>query len=415
MKIKSIIAFLIFIFSAQACLAITPKLADVEISNSAADSWQIILALTAPVKYKVALLSNPERLMVDLYKTDITADLDNITADSLIKKIRTNTDLETGTSRLVLELNQKIKYKDSLQKTKNSKAVILTLDLTTLDKAPNKTSKTEEPKTQETPEAAIIEAPPVKAGEVPEAKVTVPQKNESRDIIIIVDPGHGGHDPGAIGPDYTQEKNVNLAISRYLAKIINQTPGYKAVLTRDSDYFIPLRGRLKIARNNHADMFVAVHADFYKDPKARGATVFALSISGATSEAARYLAQKENESELGHFIADKDQTLQSVLINLTQSASLTSSLEIGGYIMQNLNDITKLHHHKVEQAAFVVLKEPEIPSLLVETGFISNAEEEQLLKNPIYQQQIAAAIATGIETYFAKKPPLGTALAAKKN
>jgi N-acetylmuramoyl-L-alanine amidase len=392
---KFIISAILF-FTINNVWAITPKLADIEISNTGANQCQVVLAITSKVKYKTMLLNKPERLVVDLYNTDlVTANLGDISDSLLIKAIRTGTDLKTGNLRLIFDLNKPIVLQTTLIEAENSKLISLVLDLTNKQKA----------------SAPVIVPQPITAPPAP--KVTIPQQTNSRDIVIVVDPGHGGEDPGAIGIDQVREKDVILAISKDLAYQINQIKGYRAVLTRDSDYFIPLRGRLKIARENHADMFVAVHADFYNNPAARGATVFALSTRGATSEAARYLAKKENESELGHVIADKDQTLQSVLINLTQSASISSSLEIGGYIMQNLNSITKLHHKKVEQAAFVVLKNPEIPSLLVETGFVSNAEEEKLLINPDYQQQIAAAIAAGIEAYFNKRPPLGTLTAGK--
>jgi N-acetylmuramoyl-L-alanine amidase len=230
--------------------------------------------------------------------------------------------------------------------------------------------------------------------------ITAPQEKHTHNIVI--DPGHGGKDPGATGVHGTHEKNVVLAISKYLQCDLNSHPGFHVVLTRNSDYFIPLTERLQIARNNHADLFVAIHADAYPNPNSHGATVFALSMNGATSVAAHWIAKQENESELGHMLYHKDRTLRSVLIDLTQTASITTSLEVGKLMIQNLDNITRLHHPIVEQAGFLVLKAPEIPSLLVETGFLSNAGEELKLRDPAYQQEIANALANGIIKYYQK-------------
>lgn len=235
-------------------------------------------------------------------------------------------------------------------------------------------------------------------------QITVSNQPKTRPIIIIIDPGHGGKDPGAVGIHNTKEKNVVLAIAKDLQQKLNSQPNTKAVLTRNGDYFIPLRTRLKIARQYHGDLFISIHADAYMNTYAQGASVYALSLRGATSEAARFLAKKENESELGHVIANKNPVLQSVLVDLTQTASITASLDVGYTVIHELAKLTKLHHDVVEQAAFVVLKEPDIPSLLVETGFISNASEELKLCNIQYQEKIAAALSSGIEDYFANHP-----------
>ena len=240
----------------------------------------------------------------------------------------------------------------------------------------------------------------------PEPKISLPSNKKTRTIVVIIDPGHGGHDPGAVGVNNIKEKEVVLAIAKYLQKKLNQQEGIKAILTRDGDYFIPLRERLKIARRNRGNLFISVHADNYMNSDAKGASVYALSLRGATSEAARFLARKENESELGHVIANKNPVLQSVLVNLTQTASISTSLEIGYEIIQELNGFAKMHQKAVEQAAFVVLKEPGIPSLLVETGFLSNAEEASKLSTSEYQQEIATALVSGIKHYFVKHPGL---------
>ena len=236
-----------------------------------------------------------------------------------------------------------------------------------------------------------------------------------RKIVVVIDPGHGGKDPGATGMHGTHEKNIVLNISKKLQTLINQQPGFYAVLTRSSDSFIPLRTRLDIARRDKADMFVAIHADAYLNHVAHGASVYALSSRGATSEAARWLAKEENQSELmgGVDLSDKENVLRSVLINLSQTATIHASLLIGQNLLTVLHQFTPLHHRKVEQAAFVVLKSPDIPSLLVETGFISNAAEEQNLNNSIYQEKIAEALMVGIVRYFKQYSPPDTWLAAQ--
>jgi|GEM_PF-1857945 len=238
-------------------------------------------------------------------------------------------------------------------------------------------------------------------------------KRYSSKIIVVIDPGHGGKDPGATGPRGTHEKKVVLAIAKKLQKEINSYPGFKAVLTRGDDRYLTLRYRLALARDYHGDMFVAIHADAYINASAHGASVFALSSRGATSEAARWLAQRENQSELmgGVDLADKNRTLRSVLIDLSQTATIGASLKMGSGIITNLRTIVPMHANHVEQAAFVVLKSPDIPSLLIETGFISNPTEEQQLIMRSHQQKLAQAIAKGIVHYFKTHPPRGSALA----
>lgn len=234
-------------------------------------------------------------------------------------------------------------------------------------------------------------------------KIYVKNTKKTQSMVVIIDPGHGGKDSGAVSINNTKEKDVVLAISQYLQKKLNEE-GIKAILTRDGDYFIPLRERLKIAQRYHGNLFISIHADDYMTSEAKGASVYALSLRGATSEAARFLAKKENESELGQVIANKNPVLQSVLINLTQTATIATSLDIGNEIIRGLNAVAIMHHDVVEQAAFLVLKEPEIPSLLVETGFLSNAEEALKLSYAEYQQEIAAALFSGINNYLIQHP-----------
>lgn len=256
-----------------------------------------------------------------------------------------------------------------------------------------------------------------KPGLALQTPITVPAPKRLRPIMVVIDPGHGGKDPGASGQKNTHEKRVVLDIAQKLEYLINQQPGFKAVLTRDADYYLTLRQRLNIAREHKADMFIAIHADAYADSAAHGFSVFALSQRGASSEAARWLAARENRSELmgGVGLADKENILRSVLINLSQSATISSSLAIGQNLLENVHSFAHLHHDQTEQAAFVVLKSPDIPSLLVETGFLSNQQEEGKLTDRNYQLNLARAMMLGIKQYFLKRPPPGTWLAAQQD
>jgi len=239
----------------------------------------------------------------------------------------------------------------------------------------------------------------------PSALPATPSRSSGKPIIVVIDPGHGGKDPGAVGPTGVREKDVVLAISKELQAAFNQQRGFKALLTRRSDVFIPLRERLSIAQRANADIFIAIHADAAYNDQATGASVFALSEHGATSEGARWLAKKENESELLYGVTvSKDQVLRSVLLDLSQTHTIAVSLEMGRSILNKLSSITKLHYARVEQAAFVVLKSPDIPSLLIETGYISNPTQEQHLKNPTYQHRMADVIVQGVVSYFRQHP-----------
>jgi N-acetylmuramoyl-L-alanine amidase len=249
-----------------------------------------------------------------------------------------------------------------------------------------------------------------------EVKAVKPASNGMRDVIIAVDPGHGGEDPGAKGPGGLYEKNVTLAIAKELVKLINDTPGYSAFLTRSSDYYVSLRGRTQIARNKGADLFVSIHADAFKDPRAQGAGVFALSQRGATSETARWLAQSENDADLvgGVNLGDKDPMLQEVLLDLSMTATVATSLDMGDKVIGQMKKFTKMHRGFVEQAGFAVLKNPDIPSLLIETGFITNPQEAKNLSNPKFRSTMAKGIFSGIDSHFRAKPPMDTALAAAR-
>jgi N-acetylmuramoyl-L-alanine amidase len=227
-------------------------------------------------------------------------------------------------------------------------------------------------------------------------------------VIVAIDPGHGGEDPGAVGPSGLFEKDVVLSVAFKMRDRINATPGMRALLTRDADYFVPLHERVRKARRVEADLFISIHADAFMNPQARGASVFALSEGGATSAAARWMANKENSSDMvgGVNIKAKDAQVMRTLLDMSTTAQIKDSIKLGRVVLGHLGKVGKLHKAQVEQAGFAVLKAPDIPSILVETGFISNPEEESKLKDEGYQSELADALMSGISRYFAKNPPL---------
>jgi N-acetylmuramoyl-L-alanine amidase len=234
------------------------------------------------------------------------------------------------------------------------------------------------------------------------------QQKINRLTVIALDPGHGGEDPGAVGPTGLREKDVVLAVAKQLQDRLNALPGMRAMLTRDADFFVPLQDRVKKARRVQADLFVSIHADAFFTPQARGASVFALSQSGATSSAARWMANRENASDIvgGANIKAKDAEVLRTLLDMSTTAQIKDSLHVGREVLGQIGKVGRLHKAQVEQAGFAVLKAPDIPSILVETAFISNPEEEAKLRDPDYQAELVRALATGIQRYFAKNPPL---------
>ncbi len=449
--------YLVFFF------ILTPSFAaDVLISNIQQTNENGIERYTfyfsGPTHSKVFSLPNPNRLVVDINNAKSQKNLSDLKFDqSLIKSARSS-QFNKNTYRLVFDLTVPVKYnaytfgpegaegyrlvvevqpknaqssaaKPTVAAAANAPAQLPMMPTPTyVPKTPpaNKPilAKTTNSKTQAkpaiAPTASWVATTPSKpaplAPVVTQAAAVKNMPRNSRNIIIVIDPGHGGKDPGASGPRGYHEKNVVLAIARYLARDLNNEPGFKAVMTRSQDYYIPLRQRLDIARRDKGDMFVSIHADAFNDTSAYGASVYALSERGATSEAARWLAEQENHSELlgGGDLPDNDRLLRSVLIDLSQNHTIAVSLQIGSALLQQIGQFTALHHSRVEQAAFVVLKSPDIPSVLVETGYISNPREEQQLTNPQYQQMIAQSITRGIKSYFLRNPPRGTWLAQQK-
>jgi N-acetylmuramoyl-L-alanine amidase len=240
--------------------------------------------------------------------------------------------------------------------------------------------------------------------------------DDERNVIVAIDAGHGGEDPGALGPNRTREKDVVLAISRQLKKSIDARPGMQAVLVRDGDYYIPHRERYEKARKHRADLFVSIHADAFTKSSVTGSSVFVLSSRGASSEFARRMADSENSSDLvgGVTLSDKDEMLASVLLDLSQSATMEASNLVANNVFSSMRAVGKTHKNQVEHANFMVLKSPDVPSILVETAFISNPSEEKRLRDPNWQQKIAGAIADGVQDYFYLSPPPGTWIAANR-
>jgi N-acetylmuramoyl-L-alanine amidase len=274
-------------------------------------------------------------------------------------------------------------------------------------------------------EAALAQATPPLPAAQPAASKALPANARTiqdvlgpgeRELVIAIDPGHGGKDPGALGPTGKHEKQITLAVARELAKLIDADPGMRAVLIRDRDVFVPLQERYMKARAAQADLFISIHADAAQNHAAHGASVYVLSTRGASSQAARWLADKENAADLvgGISLDEKDKNLAAVLLDLSQSATMRMSEDMAGNVLQALKEVGKAHKPQVERANFVVLRSPDVPSMLVETGFITNADEERRLSDPEYRQKLAAAIASGVRDYFLRQPPPGTWYASRQ-
>ncbi len=406
----------------------------------AQDYTRITLEAAAPIAHELLLLKNPERIVLDLENVAPTPVLEELTAkigaaDPYIKAVRGGRFKPTVT-RLVFDLKAEAKPQVFILKPIAEYGHRLVLDVYPAqpidplmallemqrDAEPSAESTAAAP-TAPVPPAAATDpktAPPV-ASIAPPAERPSPRAGRSerqRPILIAVDAGHGGEDPGAKGRRGTYEKNVTLAIARKLKALIDREANMRAVLTRDGDYFIPLHQRVAKARKIYADLFVSVHADAYIRPDARGSSVFALSERGATSSAARWLARKENEADLigGVNLDVPDPYLKMTLADLSFTAQINDSLKLAKAVLNQLGEVNAWHKATVEQAGFAVLKAPDIPSVLVETAFISNPGEEKKLKDEACQNQIAEAILSGIKRYFAQNPPLArTRVAAISN
>lgn len=366
---------------------------------------KLIFADTPTVHYFI--LDHPTRLVVDVDNGRLQIPIHPSAFNgTLINSLRQGIQPHQ-VLRLVFDLNSDVNVSESMA---DPKTVIFELK--------NKKPKVQQPVVATSNTSKISDDPyPVTAATTNKnanATVVKTAPQGMRKVVVVIDAGHGGKDPGALGPRGSKEKNVVLGISQDLYEDINATPGMRAVMTRSGDYYLTLRQRLQKARAAKADVFIAVHADAYQNAQSHGASVYALSLKGASSEAARWLAAKENYSELGGVdLSDKNDMLRSVLIDLSQTATISSSLKLGDDILAQMGLFTPLHHVGVEQARFVVLKSPDIPSVLVETGFLSNSNEELKLRDAQYQQKVAKAILKGVIAYFYQQPPEGTWVSAQ--
>lgn len=379
----------------------------------AADYTRVTLEHNQPIEFTSLLVKDPDRLVIDLEGVEFNAVLQSLPSkildnDPYIKLIRAGRN-RPGVVRLVIELKAEVKPQIFSLKPVGEYGHRLVLDLYPAQPIDPLMALLDQTKPLPAGTEPVTEKPETK----PEAKPTQQEDNAttpevSRLITIMLDPGHGGEDPGAIGQGGSHEKNVTLAVAKRLKAKIDAVPNMRAVLTRDGDFFIPLNQRVEKARRIRADLFVSVHADAFVKPTARGSSVFVLSENGASSSAARWLAKKENDADLigGVNIRAKDPYLARTLLDLSQTATNNDSLKLGQAVLGELRHINTLHKGQVEQAGFAVLKAPDIPSILIETAFISNPEEEKRLNDEDYQERMAAAILKGLRRYFAKNPPL---------
>ncbi len=401
-------------------LAALPALAADQIVSTriwpAKDYTRVTLESRQEIRYTLFGVNNPDRLVLDLEGVEMSAalaDLNNkVTPDDpYVEKLRVALN-RPGVMRLVLDLKAQVKAQAFTLKPVATYGHRLVLDIyPSVAPDPLLVLLQEEAtrKPLATPQPPVLAAPNEPASN-PMALPPPPLLNKDKVLrlaTIVIDPGHGGEDPGALGRGGSQEKDVTLIIARRLKAMIDQEPGLRAVLTRDSDYYLPLASRVEKARKVKADLLVSIHADAFVKPHARGSSVFALSERRATSEAARWLAKKENEADLigGVNLDVKDRYLAQTLLDLSQTATISDSLKLGRHVLSELGAINTLHKAQVEQASFAVLKSPDVPSILVETAFISNPDEERRLNDDAYQDKLARAILNGIKRYFAKNPP----------
>lgn len=352
----------------------------------APEHTRLVFDVSGPVEHTLFRLSDPERVVIDmrnarLVRADGAPSLENSFLERMRSAPRNGDDL-----RVVLDLKRRLQPQSFLLKPNQEYGHRLVIDL--YDPGAG----------QPVAEASGAPADPAQ---------------RPRDVVIAIDAGHGGEDPGARGRKGTREKDVVLRIARYLADLVRKEKGMQPVLIRDGDYYLGLRNRMEKARAHKADLLISIHADAFRDARAKGASVYVLSRSGATSEAARWLAESENASDLvgGVSLDDKDDLLAKVLLDLSQTGTIEASLDVGSDVLASLKQVAKTHKHRVQQAGFAVLKSPDIPSILVETAFISNPQEERKLREPQYQRRMAQAMMKGIRGYFTRHAPPGTLLA----
>ncbi|MCW8921680.1 MAG: N-acetylmuramoyl-L-alanine amidase [Sedimenticola sp.] len=357
---------------------------------AAPDHTRLVFDTSDPVTHNIFTLKQPDRLVIDIQNAKLTGKMPEAENNPLIRQLRT-AQRKDGSLRVVLDLSTQTNPKSFVLKPNSQYGNRLVVDL----------YGAVENKSTATVQKSVKQALP----------------NGLRDVVIAIDAGHGGEDPGAKGRHGSYEKHVVLSIARKLGKMINSQKGMKAVMIRDGDYYLGLRKRMDLARSHRADLFVSIHADSFRDPRARGASVYTLSSRGASSEAARWLAESENSADLigGVKLEDKDDVLASVLLDLSQTGTRQASHDVANKVLGQLRTVGRTHKRTVQQAGFAVLKSPDVPSILVETAFISNPEEERKLLNSKHQERVAHAILQGLQSYFRNSPPPGTLMASLKS
>ena len=348
-------------------------LTGIRISQSADDHTRVVFDLTGEFKHDLFTLDNPYRVVIDLKATRKSEAMAVSSKTTNLMSGLRSASKDNGRVRVVLDLEGKVRPRSFALKPDGNSGHRLVVDLhaTNLSPTPIKTSQQQRSK-------------------------------QKKHFVIAIDPGHGGRDPGAIGKKGTREKDVALAVGKKMKALVNRTPGYKAFLTRDADRYVSLRNRVKKAREVEADIFVSLHADAFRKSHVKGASVYALSLRGASSEHARLAAKKENASDLigGISLDDKDDMIRSVLLDLSQTATIQDSLELGSDVLSQISKVSRLNNKKVQQAGFAVLKAPDMPSILIETAFLSNPAEEQKLRSPKHQQKLAKAVFSGIKSHL---------------
>jgi N-acetylmuramoyl-L-alanine amidase len=385
----------------------------------APDNTRLVFDLSGPVQHNLFILTAPDRIVVDIKGAQLATKLEQLSlANTPITSMR-SAQRSPDELRLVIDLSTAVTPKSFTLSPNQQYGDRLVLDLFDQDEgaAPVTAAPVAAVAPTQTP---VVEPLPVTQITLPRPLPPTVTSSGRRDVVIAIDAGHGGEDPGASGPGGAREKYVVLAIAKELQRQLNAEKGFRAELTRTGDYFIPLRRRTEIARKKGADLFVSIHADAAPRSSAFGASVYALSDRGATSETARWLANSENQSDLiggagSVSLDDKDRMLAGVLLDLSMTASLSSSLNVGQKVLVNMGRVTPLHKKRVEQAGFMVLKSPDIPSILVETGFISNPKESGKLATQSHQQALARSITSGVRQFFQQNPPPGTYLAWQRD
>ena len=378
------------VFAAASSATVAVK--SVQLTGDATHA-ELVLSLSANAEHTLFTLSQPNRIVLDVDDAELKGALPP--GRGVVSALRSAA--HDDKLRLVLDLNTRAMPQSFLRQ--GAAGPELVVEMT----APGATPLASAP----APASAAPTAPVITAPAAP---------NHGRDIVVAIDAGHGGKDPGAHGPKGAYEKNVTLAIARKLAALVDRQPGMKAVLTRDSDVYVELKQRFEKARDNNADLFVSIHCDAARDKSAYGATVYVLSEHGATTEHAKFLEREENDSDLvgGVSLANLSPQVKSVVVDMSQSAVMGMSFDVGGSVAKQLAAIGAMHKGSVQQAGFLVLKAPDVPSMLIETNYITNPRTARLLMSNDYQQQLASAIFTGIDNYFSHYPPPGSQLAVLK-